>query len=460
MTARLTAERLLPDLTPAERARAERVESVLPAIAAAAEAADAAGKLPEGHLELLGEAGLLGLVIPEEFGGLGGGLRDLAATTYSIGTVCGSTALAYFFHCSSSSRGMLPMAALEAGLYTDAEAPVVRAFAEKVLTLMGAEKKSIGNFASEAVKASNANVLIQTTATRTEGGWLLNGEKSFGCLSGSGDYALVTARREDIEGLDALSLFLVPKGAAGSRPRLDWSGLGMRASDNFGLVLEDCFVADDLALTVPGGFTRATQMSRGSWVGNQIAIAAIYAGIAQGVWDYALGRTMAATFADTGKPIASSPMHQVLIGEGERHLAEAHLWLRRQIELEASDPPILPKPEVVQSWKLAKGAICEHAHDVALTALKMCGTSGALMGNEIGRAVRDTTMGLVQAFPAERGKLDLAKMIVEKEGWAGLTTTDSFKAPTPTDTANGNGTSNGALNGTPAGAGAPTLEKA
>ena len=136
--------------------------------------------------------------------------------------------------------------------------------------------------------------------------------------------------------------------------------------------------------------------------------------------------TVRATFADTGRPIASSPMHQVLIGDGEQHLGEAHLWLRRQIELEASEPPILPKEEVVQSWKLAKGAICEHAHQVSLSALKMCGTSGALLGNIIGRAVRDTAMGLVQAFPAERGKLDLAKMIVEHEGWAGLTTTDSF----------------------------------
>ncbi|QCX27623.1 acyl-CoA dehydrogenase family protein [Nocardioides jishulii] len=427
MTERLTAEIVFSDLTEAERERQRRVESVLPAIAAAAEQADAESALPEGHIKLLGDAGLLGLVVPEEFGGLGGGLRDLVATTYALGTVCGSTALAFFFHCSSSSRGMLPLAALDAGLYSDDEAPVVRAFAEKVLTLMGTEKKAIGNFASEAVKASNANVLIRTTATRTEGGWLLNGEKSFGCLSGSADYYLVTARREDVEGLDALTLFLVPRDTEGARPRSPWIGLGMRASDNNGLIMENAFVPDELSLAVPGGFSKATTMSRGSWVGNQIAIASIYAGIAQGVWDFAMGRVMGAKFADTGKPIASSPMHQVMIGDGERHLAEAHLWLRRQTELEASEPPILPKNEVVQSWKLAKGAICEHAHEVALTALKMCGTSGALMGNEIGRAVRDTTMGLVQAFPAERGKLDLAKMIVDNEGWAGLTTTDSFK---------------------------------
>ncbi len=86
------------------------------------------------------DAGLLGLVVPEEYGGLGGGLRDLAATTYALGTVCGSTALAYFFHCSASSRGLLPLAAIEAGLYDDEEVPVVRAFAEKVLHLMGRDE--------------------------------------------------------------------------------------------------------------------------------------------------------------------------------------------------------------------------------------------------------------------------------------------------------------------------------
>lgn len=427
MTARLTAEYLLPDLTPAERERAARVESVLPVIRDAATGADARGELPVGHIKLLADAGLLGLVVPEEYGGLGGGLRDLAATTYTLGTACGSTALAYFFHCSASSRGLLPLAAIEAGLYADDEVDEVRTFSEQVLHLMGRDERCLANFASEAVKASNANVLINTTATATEGGWLLNGEKSFGCLSGSADYYLVTARRDDVEGLDALSLFLVARDSEGVRPRQRWNGLGMRASDNHGLIMEDCFVPQAQALTVPGGFGKATRMSRGSWVGNQIAIAAIYAGIARGAWEYAFGRTMSATFADTGKPIASSPMHQVLVGDGEQQLAEAHLWLRRQIELEASDPPILPKEEVVQSWKLAKGAICERSFSVAVDALKMCGTSGALLDNVIGRAVRDTSMGLVQAFPAERGRLDLARMLVEKESWAGLTTSDTFK---------------------------------
>ena len=57
MTKKLTAEVLIPDLTPAERARMERVESVLPAIAAAAQEADALGAFPEGHVKLLARRG-------------------------------------------------------------------------------------------------------------------------------------------------------------------------------------------------------------------------------------------------------------------------------------------------------------------------------------------------------------------------------------------------------------------
>lgn len=418
----LTAERLLEDLTDAERRRAAVVEEVLPAVRELAAEADAAGEFPDQHIKLFRESGLLGLVVPEEFGGMGGGLRDLTATTYALGTVCGSTALSYFFHCSSSSRGLLPLAAIDAGLYDDDEIPVVRAFAERVLTGMGSERLWIGNFASEAVKASNANVLIQTTATRVDGGWQLHGEKSFGCLTGTADYYLVTARRADLEGLESLGLFLVDRTEPGVRNRTQWNGLGMRASANHGIVLDGAFVPDERALAIPGGFSRATQVSRGSWVGNQVAIAAIYAGIARGAYEYALDRTMGMTFADTGAPIASSPMHQVFIGQAEQKLESAHLWLRRQLLLESSEPPVLPKPEVVKMWRLSKGSICEDSFAVVTTALQMCGTSAAVMDGPVGRALRDAAMGLVQAFPAARGQLDLAKTVVDGRGYAGLTT--------------------------------------
>src|SRR5688572_8235243 len=134
--AQLTAARLLDGLSDAERGRAERVESVLPALREAAAGADAEGRFPIGHVARLRDAGLLGLVVPREYGGLGGTLRDLAAATFAMGTACGSTALAYFFHNTSASRGLLPLEAIRAGLFEPEEIPPVRAFAERVLTRM------------------------------------------------------------------------------------------------------------------------------------------------------------------------------------------------------------------------------------------------------------------------------------------------------------------------------------
>ena len=119
------------------------------------------------------------------------------AATFAMGTVCPSTALAYFFHNSSASRGLLPLEAVDAGLFTGEEAVEVTAFAEKILTRLGAEGRWMANFASESAKSSTANISISTSAEATVAtvcdGWLLNGVKSFGCATGVADDYLVTA---------------------------------------------------------------------------------------------------------------------------------------------------------------------------------------------------------------------------------------------------------------------------
>ncbi|MEU5882468.1 acyl-CoA dehydrogenase family protein [Spirillospora sp. NPDC047279] len=406
----MTGQRLVETMTEAERDRARRVESVLPALREAAAGADEAADFPVRHVELLREAGLLGLVVPAEHGGLGGGLRDLAAATYAMGSACPSTALAFFFHNTSASRGLLPLEAIEAGLFTGDEVPVVRAFAEKVLTRM-AGGTWMANFASEEVKSSGANIAIATTARAADGGWVLSGTKSFGCATGVADTYLVTARLEDAETADGLALFLVPRTAAGVKSRDPWNGLGMRASANHGITLTDVFVPADEALTVPGAFVRMLRMSRGSFVGNQLAISAVYLGAAQRVYDVALDRLTNKTFADSGRPVASSPMHQVIIGDMTERLETAYLWIRRQLDLETGEPPLLPKPEVYRQWRIAKGDIAEACFQVALGAFKACGTSAATMDGVIGRGLRDLAMGLVMTFPAERGRLEAAQLI-------------------------------------------------
>ncbi|NTU82313.1 MAG: acyl-CoA/acyl-ACP dehydrogenase [Chloroflexales bacterium] len=406
-------------MTPRERDLAERVEAALPALRAAAEASDAAGEFHRPHIGTLREAGLLGLIVPAAYGGLGGGLRDLAAATFALGTACPSTALAYFYHCSSASRGLLGLEAIDTGLFTPAEAAPVRAFAERLLRKMGQQGMWLANFGSEQVKSSQSAITITTEAAPVADGWRLSGVKAYGCSTGVADEYLVTARIAGTSGADGIGLFFVPRDAPGVKERARWDALGMRGSATHGIVLEDVFVPADEALAIPGAFTRMLQMSRGSFVGNQLAVAAIYLGIAQGVYDYTLDYLGGLKFQDTGQPIAAeSGFHQELIGRMSVDLETGFLWLRRQIELETSDPPLRPKPAVVRQWRLCKGVVCDAAFEVAVAALKACGTSNTGNHGVIARGLRDLSMGLVQAFPAERGRLEAAKMIVAGDGQA------------------------------------------
>ena len=412
-----TGQQLVEDMTPAELERAHVVDSVLPALAAKAVEADRTGQFPMEHVATLSEAGLLGLTVPVEYGGLGGGLRDLAAATFAMGTACASTSLAYFFQCSGSSRGLLPLAAVDAGLFPDDEVDTVRAFGERVLRRMGEERRWVANFASESVRTKGAAVTIATEASRTEGGWVLNGVKSFGCATGVADDYLVTAKLDTGDTAADLAVFLIPRDTAGMGERAKWDAVGMRATATHGIVLEDVFVADHDALTVPGAFVNMTAVSRGSFVGNQVALSSVYIGAAQAVYDYAMGFLTSTTYANTDEPIGGSDLHRQLIGKMRAHLDTAYLWARRQIALETAEPEVLPKADVIANWRVAKGEIADNCFQVAIHALKACGTSNTGMDGAISRAMRDLSMALVQGFPAERGRLEAAEYLVfGKEG--------------------------------------------
>ena len=411
---KLTGQAFIEDMNEAEIERARRVESVLPKLAEQAAAVDARGEFHVPHIKTLSEAGLLGLIVPESYGGLGGGLRDLCAATFAVATACPSTALTFFFHCSSASRGLLALEALEEGLFNEDEAPKVRSFAEKVLHTMGRDGKWLANFASESVRSEKAAITIGTRARPVEGGYLLTGVKSFGCATGVADRYLVTASLEGHDTAAGLCTFFVDRDAKGVSEREHWDAIGMRGTATHGIILEDVFVAEEDALAIPAAFTRCMQMSRGSFVGNQVAGIACYLGAAYSLYNYTIGQLRSKKFADSDKPLGTAPYQQELIGHMLVELETATIWLRRQVELESSETPLLSKDEVVKRWRLCKGVVAESAFTLATYCVKASGTGGGTGNHGVpARSLRDLCMGLVQAFPAERGRLMAAQMEIE-----------------------------------------------
>ena len=408
---KMTSEFLIDDMNPREREIAARCEEILPDIAASSEQADHDGKFPIANIGLLSKAGLLGLMAPQHYGGLGGGLRDWCAVAFALGTVCPSTGLAYFFHTTSASRGNLALSALEDGLFNDEEAPQVKAFAEKVLYTMGRDGKWLANYASESVKTERSAITITTQAKKVEDGWLLNGVKSFGCATGVADQYLVTASLQGVSDASGLCTFFVDRDAPGTRGRVQWDALGMRGTATEGLVLEDVFVADRDALAIPGAFARSCQMSRSGFVGNQVAASVIYLGAAHAVFHTTINNLREKKFVDTGRPIGAGPHQQQLVGEMYADLMTATLWAQRQIKIESGSE--VARDEVIKFWRTCKGQVAEYSFKVAQAALKCAGTSGTLFSTPHSRALRDLAMGLVQAFPAERGRLQTAQMLIE-----------------------------------------------
>ena len=209
-----------------------------------------------------------------------------------------------------------------------------------------------------------------------------------------------------------LGVFIVDPSAPGVSERAKWDAIGMRATATHGIVLDDVFVAESEAMALPGAFVKMMQMSRGSFVGSQVAGTAVYLGAAHAVYDWTMNHLVSTKFSDTGASIATSPFQQQLIGEMRMHLDTATLWLRRQVDLESSEPALLPKDDVVRQWRIAKGTVTDETFAVAVCAMKACGTSNTGNSGPVSRGLRDLSMGLVQAFPAEKGRLEAASLLV------------------------------------------------
>ena len=241
----------------------------------------------------------------------------------------------------------------------------------------------------------------------------LNGVKSFGCATGIADKYLVAASLDGIDDASGLCTFMVDRGAPGTRGRIEWNALGMRGTATEGLVLENVFVADDDALALPGSFVKMCSQSRTGFVGNQVAASCIYLGGAFAVYHTALRNMRERKFQDTGRPLGTGPYQRQLIGDMYADLHTAILWARRMIDIETAEPPIVPQEEVMPFWRTCKGQVAEYSFKVTQHALKLAGTAGTLFTTPFSRALRDVAMGLVQAFPAERGRLETAELLVE-----------------------------------------------
>ena len=246
---------------------------------------DAKAGCPFEVFRRLGGLGMMGILVPEEYGGVGLSYRHYAMILEELGAVEGGIGLTVAAHNSLCTNHILTY-----GSDAQRRTWLPRLAAGEVL----------GAWALTEPEAGSDSGATKTTAVRNDKGWVLNGTKNFITHASVGEVAVIMARTKPGSDHHGISAFLVPLKTSGVSVGKHEDKVGMRVSDTASLVFEDCQVGADALLGNEGdGFIQAMEILDG----GRISIAALSVGIARGALDAALA--YAKERRQFGKPIAA-----------------------------------------------------------------------------------------------------------------------------------------------------------
>jgi alkylation response protein AidB-like acyl-CoA dehydrogenase len=230
---------------------------------------DEEGKFPHDIVRILADSDLCGVYIPEEYGGLGGGIFEMALVVEQLSRACGGIALAF----AGTGLGAFPIILFG----TDEQK-------RKYLPDIACGRKLAAFGLTEANAGSDA-AGIQTTAVLDGDEYVLNGTKQWITNGGEADIYTVIACTNRSKGARGFSAFIVEKGTPGFGFGKKENKMGIRASSTRELVFDNCRIPSANLLAREGmGFIVAMKTLDRTRPG----VAAQAVGIAQGAFDAAL----------------------------------------------------------------------------------------------------------------------------------------------------------------------------
>lgn len=304
-------------------------------------------RFPVEVFRRMAELGLMGLLVPESYGGTGVGAVAYVAAMEEIGKADQSVAATWNAHLTIASMPLL---------YFGTEEQKRR----WLVPLARGER--LGSFGLTEPSAGSDARGIRTTARRDGDGWVINGTKLFTSNAGTeislGPTILaISGRRPD--GSPEYSAFLVPRGTPGFRLGRNLAKIGWDATDTRELIFEDCRVPADHLIGMPGVGLR--QFMQALAIGR-ISVAALSLGLAQACLEVALDH--AKQRRQFGRPISQFQAIQFKLAdmatgvENARLLTYKAAWLYDQgreyareaamAKLYASDVAMQAASEAVQ----------------------------------------------------------------------------------------------------------------
>ncbi|MBM3417517.1 MAG: acyl-CoA dehydrogenase [Bacteroidetes bacterium] len=239
---------------------------------------------PVETLKKMGELGLLGIFIPEEYGGSGFSYFEYATALMELGRVCGGVGLSVAAHNSLCTGH----------IYYHGSEVQKRKYLPKLASgeWIGAWGLTEPNTGSDAMR-------MKTTAVKEGKHWVLNGTKNWITHGLSGDISVVLIRTGELLDSNGITAFIIEKGTPGFSAVKIKDKLGVRASETAELIFDNVRIPEENVIGQVGtGFRQAMQVLDG----GRISIASLSCGIARGAHEASL--KYAKEREQFGQPIA------------------------------------------------------------------------------------------------------------------------------------------------------------
>lgn len=333
---------------------------------------DRDASFPFENFELLREAGLLSLTVPEEFGGQRAGLALTCRVVERIAQGDASTALIFamqsIYHAVFARGRRWPR---------EVQARVCREAVEEIALL------NVIRVEPELGTPSRGG-LPATTATRTADGWRLHGHKTYATGSPILRYFLVWAKTVEPDREEPrVGYFLVPRDLPGLRINVTWDHMGMRATGSDDLILEGVALPEEYALDLrPPVEWMKPDPALGGW--NALVLAALYNGVAVAARDWLTRYLHERRPANLGASLATLPRFQSAAGE-----IEALLYANERLIHSLAEEIDGGNVEASSKASLVKYLTNANAIKVVDIALSLVGNAGLSRHNPLERYHRD-----------------------------------------------------------------------
>ncbi|MDQ3484486.1 MAG: acyl-CoA/acyl-ACP dehydrogenase [Actinomycetota bacterium] len=351
-----------------------RLQPVLSVARDAASEVDSSASYPTATVAALRESGLLGLTLPEDIGGLGGGPKELVEVVSSLASACGSTAMIYLMHVSAAM--------------TVAAGPP-KAWPDLLPSL--ADGRALGTLAfSEAGSRSHFWAPVSRAEHRGEA-LHVEARKSWVTSAGEADVYVTTTGNADTDG--AVDLFAFTADTPGISVTGQFNGLGLRgnASCPMAFDIED---AASYGVGAPGGGFDILMGTVMPWfnLGN----AGVSIGLGQAATDGALRHTSAATLEHLNQSLSALPTIRAQLARMSLDLATTRAYIDQTAARIAE-----PAEDTVLHVLGAKAAANDAALRITDTAMRVCGGAAFSEHLQVERYFRDARAGHVMAPTAD-----------------------------------------------------------